>query len=155
MGRSGGPAPDQFTPRAVERRLGQLEARAAKASDETLTSAVITGRRALAERQDLADRLRDLEGEHERLAQCESRALARLQYVLDLPDKFAEPAGPVSATVRSDYQKTGGRIPAPPGRGAETSGVLAVRMLGPLNSGSTASASRSGAGSGPNRSCSS
>jgi DNA-binding SARP family transcriptional activator len=130
MGRSGGPASDRFTPQAVERRLGQLEARAAEASDETLTSAVVTGRRALAEWQDLADRLRDLEGEYERLAQCESRALARLQYVLDLLDKIIEPAGSVSATVRSDNQKTGGRIPAPPGRGPETSGGLAVCMLG-------------------------
>ena len=63
MGRNGGPASDRFTPQAVEHMLGQLEARAAEASDETLTSAVVTGRRALAEWQDLAGRLRDLEGE--------------------------------------------------------------------------------------------
>ena len=58
--------------------LSQMEQRAAEASDQTLSSAVITGRRALAEWQDLAGRLRDLEGEHERLAESESRAMARL-----------------------------------------------------------------------------
>jgi len=88
--------------------LGQLEARAAEASDETLTSAVVTGRRALAEWQDLAGRLRDLEGEYERLAQCESRALARLQYVLDLLDKFVEPTERAPAPIRSGHQRRGG-----------------------------------------------
>ena len=43
MGRNGGPASDRSTPQAVEHMLGQLEARAAKASDETLTSAVSYG----------------------------------------------------------------------------------------------------------------
>ena len=101
MGRNGGPASDRFTPQAVEQMLGQLEARAAEASDETLTSAVVTGRRALAEWQDLGGRLRDLEGEYEQLAQCESRALARLQHVLDLLDKFVEPSELAPAPVRS------------------------------------------------------
>ena len=54
----------------------------------------------------LAGRLRDLEGEYECLALGESRALARLQGVLELLDMFIEP--PVAA--------------AP--------GFLAVRMLG-------------------------
>jgi len=53
----------RLTLQAVISTLGQMEARAAKASDETLTSAVTTGRRALAEWQELADRLRELEGE--------------------------------------------------------------------------------------------
>ncbi len=131
MGRNGGPAPDRFTPQAVDRMLGQLEARAAEASDQTLTSAVVTGRRALAEWQDLAGRLRDLEAECERLARCESKALARMHYVLDLLDKFVEPSGSVSAPIRSGHQAPGGLIPVPRrGPGPETSGSLTVRMLG-------------------------
>ncbi len=131
MGRNGGPASDRFTPQAVEHMLGQLEARAAEASDETLTSAVVTGRRALAEWQDLAGRLRDLEGEYERLAQCESRALARLQYVLDLLDKFVEPSELAPAPIRSGHQEPGRLIPAPrPSSSRDTRGSLAVRMLG-------------------------
>ena len=101
-----GTAPDRITPQAADRKLSQMEERAAEAGDQTLTSAVITGRRALAEWQGLAGRLRDLEGEYECLALGESRALARLQGVLELLDTFVEP--PVAA--------------AP--------GFLAVRMLG-------------------------
>ncbi len=131
MGRNGGPASDRSTPQAVEHMLGQLEARAAEASDETLTSAVVTGRRALAEWQDLAGRLRDLEGEYERLAQCESRALARLQYALDLLDKFVEPSELAPAPIRSGHQAPGRLIPAPrPSPGRDKRGSLAVRMLG-------------------------
>ena len=100
-----GTAPDRITPQAADRKLSQMEERAATAGDQTLTSAVITGRRALAEWQGLAG-LRDLEGEYECLALGESRALARLQGVLELLDTFVEP--PVAA--------------AP--------GFLAVRMLG-------------------------
>ena len=54
-----GPACDWFTLRAVDRTFRQLERRAAKADDETLTSAVITGRKALAEWRNLAGRLRE------------------------------------------------------------------------------------------------
>jgi len=86
---------------AVLSTLSRLEACAAKASDETLTSAVTTGRRALAEWQELVGRLRELEGEYERLALSESRALARLRDVLDLLDKFTEPSRPVSAPGRA------------------------------------------------------
>ena len=100
---------------AVISTLGQMEARAAKASDETLTSAVTTGRRALAEWQELAGRLRELKGEYERLALSESRALARLRDILDLLDKFAQSSA---------------LTPACPGRLARD--VLAVRMLGPF-----------------------
>ncbi len=107
----------RLTMQAVLSTLSQMEARAAKASDETLTSAVTTGRRALAEWQELAGRLGKLEGEYERLALSESRALARLRDVLDLLDKFTEPSRLASA-------------PGRPGPRQDTPGVLAVRMLG-------------------------
>jgi DNA-binding SARP family transcriptional activator len=103
---------------AVIRMLGQLEARATKAGDETLASAVATGRMALAQWQDLAGRLRELEGEYERLARCESKALARLRDILDLLDRFAAPR-PASP-------------PMPPSHGRDAPVVLAVRMLGPF-----------------------
>ena len=131
MGRNGGPASDRFTPQAVEHMLGQLEARAAEASDETLTSAVVTGRRALAEWQDLAGRLRDLNGEYERLAQCESRALSRLECVLDLLDKFVEPSELAPAPIRPGHEAPGRLTQAPrPSPSRDTRGSLAVRMLG-------------------------
>ena len=103
--------------------LSQMEQCAAETGDQTLSSAVITGRRALAAWQDLAGRLRDLEGEYERLAVSESRALARLQSVLDLLDKLVEP----SAAPRSGKPL----VPAPRrGSGVSGPGVLAVRLLG-------------------------
>ncbi len=131
MGMGGGPPVDRFTPQAVEHMLGRLAARAAEASDETLTSAVVTGRRALAEWQDLAGRLRGLERDYERLARCESRALARLQYVLDLLGTFADPPELTPAPARPGHPAPGRLITAPrpgPGRGAPEG--LAVRMLG-------------------------
>jgi DNA-binding SARP family transcriptional activator len=103
----------RLTLQAVLSTLSQMEARAAKASDETLTSAVLTGRRALGEWQELAGRLRELEDECERLALSESRAMARMRDILELLDKFAQPSSPVPA-------RPGG--PAP--------GALVVRMLG-------------------------
>ncbi len=102
-----------LTPQAVDRRLGQMAARAAQASDETLGSAVATGRRALAEWHDLAERRRALQGEYERLAESESRALVRLQDVLDLLDRFTSGGQAAPSLPRPD-------VP----------GVLAVRMLG-------------------------
>jgi DNA-binding SARP family transcriptional activator len=126
-----GPVPDRVTPQAVDRMLSQMEERAAKASDETLTSAVITGRRALAEWQDLAGRLRKLEGEYERLALSESRALARLQDVLELLDRFVEPSRSASARVRPGQPTPDELIPSPrPSPERDAAGVLAVRMLG-------------------------
>jgi DNA-binding SARP family transcriptional activator len=98
----------RLTPQAADRTLGQMEQRAAKAHDETLTCAVTTGRRALAEWQRLADRLRELEAEYEQVARSESRALTRLKGALDLLDKFVEPPQP-----RRD-----------------AAGGIAVRMLG-------------------------
>jgi two-component system, LytTR family, response regulator len=117
------------TLQAVIRTLGQMEARAAKASDETLTSAVTTGRRALAEWQELAGRLRELEGEYERLALSESRALTRLRDVLDLLEKFTEPSRLASAPGRPGRLTPDGRVTTPRPR-QDTPGVLAVRMLG-------------------------
>ncbi len=133
---SGRPARDpgcgQFTLQAVIRTLGQLEGRAAKASDDTLASAVSTGRMALAEWQDLSGRLRELEGQYERLAQCEAKALARLQDILDLLDRFAEPR-PASAPARPDRAASARRaLPPPPGAGRDAPRVLAVHMLGPF-----------------------
>jgi DNA-binding SARP family transcriptional activator len=122
--RKTGPVSDRITPQAVDRMLSQMEQRAAEASDRTLSSAVTTGRRALAEWQDLAVRLRDLEGEYERVAESESRAMARLRDVLELLDKFVAPAGPA--------QPAPGRlVPAPRHSSRhEEPGLLAVRMLG-------------------------
>ena len=93
--------------------LGQLAERAAGDSDETLASAVLTGRRALAEWQDLADALRKLEAEYERLTLSESRALARLQHVLDLLDKFVEPSRSASAAIRPGETALSDLIPSP------------------------------------------
>jgi len=104
------PEADRITPQAADRVLSKMAEYAAEVSDETLSSAVITGRRALAEWEDLAGRLKDLKGEYERLARSESRALGRLENVLDLLDKF---------------------VPAPrAGASQDSAGVLAVRMLG-------------------------
>jgi DNA-binding winged helix-turn-helix (wHTH) protein len=103
-----------------------MEASAAQAGDETLISAVTMGRRALAEWQELAGRLRDLERDCERLALSESRAMARLRNVLDLLDKLVEQPGPGSAPARA-----GGLTLSPrPGLGRDAASVLAVRMLG-------------------------
>jgi DNA-binding SARP family transcriptional activator len=122
-----GPVSDRLTPQAVDRILSQLDQRAAEAGDQTLSSAVITGRRALAEWEDLAGRLRDLEGEYQRLSLSESRALARLQEVLDLLEKFVEP----SRLARSYQPARGSVVPAPRrASDPDAAGVLAVRMLG-------------------------
>jgi hypothetical protein len=95
------PEPGRITPQAADRVLSEMEEYAAEVSDETLSSAVITGRRALAEWEDLVGRLRDLKGEYERLALSESRALGRLENVLDLLDKFVLPRRSDPARARS------------------------------------------------------
>jgi DNA-binding SARP family transcriptional activator len=134
--RATGLAPDRITPQAADRMLTQMAEHAAEASDETLSSAVITGRRALAEWQDLVGRLRDLEGEYKRLALSESRALGRLQYVLDLLDKLVQPRRSDPAGFRSVQPGTVQPGPAglAPARrhdpSQEAPGVLAVRLLG-------------------------
>jgi DNA-binding SARP family transcriptional activator len=121
----------RFTPQAIVRILSRIESRAAQAGDETLMSAVVVGRRALAEWQKLADRLRELEGEYQGQASLESRARTRLRDVLDLLDKLGEPPRPNSQPTQS-----GGLTPyepaSSPRRGTvrEPAGGLAVRMLG-------------------------
>jgi DNA-binding SARP family transcriptional activator len=121
----------RFTPQAVVRILSRIEARAAQAGDETLMSAVVVGRRALAEWQKLADRLRELEGEYHGQASLESRARTRLRDVLDLIDKLVEP--PKS---NSRPTQPGGLTPDGPtlsrqcGPISEPAGGMAVRMLG-------------------------
>jgi hypothetical protein len=102
------PRRHRLTPQAADRMLGQMEERAAKAHDETLTCAVTTGRRALAEWQGLAGRLRELEAEYEQVARSESRAFTRLKDALDLLDKFVEPPRMTSASMRP------GRTPGNP-----------------------------------------
>lgn len=128
---SRGPGRHRLNPQTIARVLEQLEARGAQAGDETLISAVTTGQRALAEWRELAGRLQALEEEYERLALAESRALARLQGVLELLDKFTDQPRRTAMPTR-----LGGLIPgapnlsAPPRLGREAAGVLAVRMLG-------------------------
>jgi DNA-binding SARP family transcriptional activator len=121
----------RFTPQAVARILGRIEARAAQAGDETLMSAVTVGRRALAEWQQLADRLRELEGEYQGQALLESRARTRLRDVLDLLDKLVEQAesGPLPAELGV---LTSSGLTLSPRRGPvrDAPGGLAVRMLG-------------------------
>lgn len=88
---------------------------------------VTTGRMALAEWQQLAGRLGELEVEYERLARSESRAQTRLRDALDLLDKFAEPSR--GATPCRPGRLTPGG-PASPRPRRDTPGVMAVRMLG-------------------------
>lgn len=126
-----GPGRHRRSPQTIAYMLEQMEARGAQAGDETLISAVTTGRRALAQWQELSDRLQALEKEYERLAIAESRALARLQDVLDLLDRFVGQPQPSAMLAPS-----GGLIPgalilsARPRPGGEAAGVLAIRMLG-------------------------
>ena len=129
--RKTGPVSGRITPQAVDRMLTQMEQRAAETSDQTLSSAVTTGRRALTEWQDLAVRLRDLEVEYERVAESESRAKARLRDVLELLDKFASPSRPAAAPAGSAQPTPGRLVPAPRHSSRrEESCLLAVRMLG-------------------------
>ena len=121
------PGCSRLTPQAAARALGQIAERAAKAHDETLTCAVITGRMALAEWQGLAGRLRELEVEYEGLARSECRALTRLKDALDLLDKFVEPSRRTSSPLRPGGLAADG-LAAPPRH--DTAGGLAVRMLG-------------------------
>jgi DNA-binding SARP family transcriptional activator len=127
--RKTGPVSGRITPQAADRMLSQMERQAAETSDQTLSSAVTTGRRALAEWQDLAVRLHDLEDEYERVAESESRAMARLRDVLELLDKFVAPAD--SAQPAPGRLVSGRPVPAPRhGSRREESGLLAVRLLG-------------------------
>ncbi len=120
------PGRHPFTPQAVIDLLEQIEAGAAQAGDQTLISAVTMGRRALAEWQEPAGHLRELEREYERLALLEARARARLRDVVDLLDKLAEQPGSGSAPTRASGLTLSPR-PAP---GRDAASGLAVRMLG-------------------------
>jgi DNA-binding SARP family transcriptional activator len=117
----------RFTPQAVLRVLGRIEARAAQAGDETLMSAVTVGRRALAEWQKLAERLRELEREYQGQASLELRARTRLRDVLDLLDRLVDQSEPSAALAAEP-----GGLTLSPHRGSlrEAAGGLAVRMLG-------------------------
>jgi DNA-binding SARP family transcriptional activator len=128
---SGGPGRHRLNPQTVARTLDQIEVRGAQARDETLVSAVMTGRRALAEWEELASRLQALEGEYERLAITEARALARLQDVLDLLDKLVGRPRSAQPPARPDGPIPGASALSPRARvGQGAAGVLAVRMLG-------------------------
>jgi DNA-binding SARP family transcriptional activator len=121
----------RLNPQTIARALEQLEARGTQAGDETLISAVTTARRALAEWQELAGRLQALEEEYERLAFIDSRALARLQDVLELLDKFTGQPRPTAMSARPGGQIPGApNLSASPRLGRDAAGVLAVRMLG-------------------------
>jgi DNA-binding SARP family transcriptional activator len=78
----------RFTPQTVVRSLSLIEARAARAGDETLMSAVKVGRQALADWQKLVRRLSELDAEYRVQASLESRAQMRLRDVLELLDKL-------------------------------------------------------------------
>jgi DNA-binding SARP family transcriptional activator len=117
----------RFSPQAVVRFLARIEGRAAQAGDETLMSAVTVGRRALAEWQKLAERLRDLEREYQGQALLEWRARTRLRDVLDLLERLVDQSEPDALSA-----EPGGlardELTLSPQRGAAVG--LAVRMLG-------------------------
>ena len=117
----------RFTPQAVVRFLARIEARAAQAGDETLMSAVTVGRRALAEWQKLAERLRDLEREYQGQALLEWRARTRLRDVLDLLERLVDQSEPDARGAEPGGLARDG-LTLSPQRGA--AGGLAVRMLG-------------------------
>jgi DNA-binding SARP family transcriptional activator len=121
----------RFSPQAVVRVLGRLEARAAQAGDETLMSAVMVGRRALAEWQKLADRLRELEREYQGQASLERRARTRLRDILDLLDRLVDQLEPSSPALASQGPAPDG-LNLSPGRDSSRGAPagLAVRMLG-------------------------
>lgn len=121
----------RFTPQAVLRVLGRIEARAAQAGDETLMSAVMLGRRALAERQKLAARLRELEREYQGQASLESRARTRLRDVLDLLDRLVDQSDPSPLAIEPGALARDGHVLLPQGEAVRDSATgLAVRMLG-------------------------
>jgi DNA-binding SARP family transcriptional activator len=121
----------RFTPQAVVRSLGLVEARAARAGDETLMSAAKVGRQALADWQKIADRLRGLEEEYQGQACLESRARMRLQDVLDLLDKLVEQSESSSLPAQPGELKPSGLTLSPrPRPMGDAPGGLAVRLLG-------------------------
>jgi DNA-binding SARP family transcriptional activator len=126
-----GPGADRFTPQAVVRSLSLIEARAVRAGDETLMSAVKVGRQALADWQRLADRLAELEEEYQGQASLESRARMRLRDVLDLLGKLVEQSESSSlATQPGEHTCSGLTLSSRCGPVRDARGGLAVRMLG-------------------------
>jgi len=120
-----------FAPESVARSLSLIEARAARAGDETLMSAVTVARQALAGWQKLADRLSELEAEYQGQASLESRARLRLRDVLDLLDKLVGQSESSSRPVQSGELTPCGLTLWPRcWPVSDSSGGLAVRMLG-------------------------
>jgi DNA-binding SARP family transcriptional activator len=120
----------RFTQAAL-RVLGRIEARAAQAGDETLMSAVSLGRRALAEWQKLAERLRELEREYQGQASLERRAMTRLRDILDLLERLVDQPEPSSPSAESGGLAHAG-LSLSPGRESsrQAPAGLAVWMLG-------------------------
>jgi DNA-binding SARP family transcriptional activator len=120
-----------FTPQAVARSLGLIEARAAGAGDETLMSAVKVGRQALADWEKLAGRLRELDLEYQGQACLESKARMRMGDVLDLLDKLVgQPESSSLPTQPGELTSSGLTSSPRPGRAHGAPGGLVVRMLG-------------------------
>jgi DNA-binding SARP family transcriptional activator len=126
----------RFATQTVVRSLGLIEARAARAGDETLMSAVKMGHQALADWQKLADRLNEMEAECQGQASLESRARLRLRDVLDLIDKLVGQAQSSSPPAGASDLTPGGQAPGGPALSPgcwpvrDAPGGLAVRMLG-------------------------
>ncbi|MGH3822179.1 MAG: AfsR/SARP family transcriptional regulator [Pseudonocardiaceae bacterium] len=98
-------------------------------SDDTLSSAITAGQRALDEWQEATAGLRHHEQRYERAASAELRARDRLHSVLELLNKLSDhvemilpPAGPGQGTQRSTWSRVAS--------GGATRATLAVRMLG-------------------------
>jgi DNA-binding SARP family transcriptional activator len=89
------------------------------------------GRRALAEWQKLADRLRELEREYQGQASLESRARTRLRDVLDLLDRLVDQPDPSPLAIEPGALARDGHVLLPQGgAGRDDATGLAVRMLG-------------------------
>jgi DNA-binding SARP family transcriptional activator len=128
---AGGLGRHGFTPQAVARSLGLVEARAARVGDETLMSAVTVGRQALAAWQKQADKLRDLEEDYQGQTCAEAKARMRLLDVLDLLDRLVHQPESSSLPTQPGELTPGGLALSPRlGPVRETPGGLAVRMLG-------------------------
>jgi DNA-binding SARP family transcriptional activator len=123
----------RFTPQAVARMLGQIEARAVAAGDTTVIGVVEIARRALAEWQGPADRLGELEQEYQRLAELETNARERLRDILDLVDKLA--SQPTFGSAPPDAGRSAPGVLALTPRPRLRDGIvgMAVRLLGSFN----------------------
>ncbi|MGH3773802.1 MAG: hypothetical protein ACRDRW_20830 [Pseudonocardiaceae bacterium] len=121
---SGGLEPD-----ALREALGDLRSRADETSDDTLSSVITAGQRALDEWQELATSLRCHEQEHERAALAELRARDRLRSVLELLNKLSDHVVMIlPPAVRGPGTQRCTDSPLAPG--GATRARLTVRMLG-------------------------